>query len=224
MIRINLLAEGRRAAVRRVRPATLLEGENVALLMLVAGLLLVGAIPAGAWWWMNTRRIDDNERQIAEAQREVDELAAIIREVEEFKARQAELERKIGVINDLRRNQSGPVRVMDDVSRALPELLWLDKMTLRGQTVQVNGRSFNTNAVASFIDNLDKVANFKEPNLNQLERRGRVYGFNLTFGFTNPPLPEEAEAAADAETMASDGAAAAGEAEEAPAAAGAAGS
>jgi len=196
VIRINLLAEGRRpAAVRRARSAGLLKGENVALVMLVAGLLLVGALPAGAWWWMNSRRIDDNERQIAEAQREVDELAAIIREVEEFKARQAELERKIGVINDLRRNQSGPVRVMDDVSHALPELLWLDKMTLRGQTVQLNGRSFNTNAVASFIDNLDKVAIFNEPSLNQLQRRGPAYTFTVTFGFTNPLLPEEVEGA-----------------------------
>lgn len=197
MIRINLLSEGRRhAAVRRTKPATLLEGQNIALVMLVAGILLVGALPAGAWWWMNSQRIDDNRERIAEAQREVDELAAIIREVEEFKARQAELERKIGVINDLRRNQSGPVRVMDDVSRALPELLWIDKLSLRGQTVQLNGRSFNTNAVASFIDNLDKVANFNEPILNQLERRGRAYSYSITFGFTNPPLPEEVEDAA----------------------------
>lgn len=224
MIRINLLAEGRRAAaVRRTKPASLLEGENVALIMLIVGILLAGVLPAGAWWWMNSRKIDDNERQIAEAQREVDELAAIIQEVEEFKARQAELERKIGVINELRRNQSGPVRVMDDVSHALPELLWLDRMTLNGQTVQISGRAFNTNAVASFIDNLDKVASFNEPSLNQLERRGPAYSFSLTFAFTNPPLPGELETAtaeAGEEAAAADGA---GGDDEAPAAAAAGG-
>ncbi|HEX2252624.1 MAG TPA: PilN domain-containing protein [Thermoanaerobaculia bacterium] len=210
MIKINLLSEGKRpTAVRRTRPASFLESENIALYALLAALLLVGLLPSAAWWWVKRAEVAANEEQIAAAQAEVDELAAIIREVEEFKAKQAELERKIGVIHELRRNQSGPVRVMDAVSRSLPELLWLDRMEMQGQQVTISGRAFNSNAVASFMDNLDSVESFQEPILRGMQERGDIYGFTLSFTFTNPPLPDE-QGGAEGEPGAAEPAAAVG--------------
>lgn len=207
MIKINLLSEGKRpAAVRRTRPTSFLAGENIALWALVAALLLLGILPAVAWWWTTSNRVEENEARIAEAQREVDELAAIIAEVERYKAQQAELDHKIDVIEQLRANQKGPVRVMDQISRALPELLWLDKMEMRGPVITLSGRAFNSNAVASFLDNLDAVPEFQEPTLRDLqETREGVYSFGLSFGFAF--APPEVEAAADGEALADDGAA-----------------
>lgn len=207
MIRINLLSEGKRpAAVRRTRPTSFLAGENIALWALVAALLLLGVLPAVAWWWTTSNRVEENEARIAEAQREVDELAAIIAEVERYKAQQAELDHKIDVIEQLRANQKGPVRVMDQISRALPELLWLDKLEMRGPVITLSGRAFNSNAVASFLDNLDAVPEFQEPSLRDLqEAREGVYTFGISFGFAF--APPEVEAAADGEALADDGAA-----------------
>lgn len=206
MIKINLLSEGKRpAAVRRTRPASFLESENIALWALVAALLLVGALPAAAWWWATDRQVARNDEDIAEKQREVDELAAIIAEVEKFKAQQAELEHRIEVIDELRRNQRGPVHVMDQVSRALPELLWLDRMEMRGGNVTLAGRAFNSNAVAGLLENLDRVPEFQEPVLRDLqEGREGVYTFGIGFGFAFAP-PEVATAAADGEAVAEDG-------------------
>lgn len=187
MIKINLLAEGKRpAAVRKSRKSatSFLESENVAIVLLLVAVLLVGVLPAGAWWWVKTSEVEANEQEIAEAQREVDELAAIIKEVEEYKAKQAELERKIEVINDLTRNQRGPVQVMDAVSRALPELLWLDQMRLNGNQVSLSGRAFNSNAVENFIGNLDKVPEFREPILRDMQQRGPTYNFSINFDFS----------------------------------------
>lgn len=207
MIRINLLSEGKRpAAVRRARPTSFLAGENIALWALLAALLLLGVLPAVAWWWTTGNQVEANEARIVEAQREVDELAAIIAEVERFKTQQAELERKIAVIQQLRENQKGPVRVMDQVSRALPELLWLDRMEMRGAVINLNGRAFNSNAVASFLDNLDAVPEFQEPTLRDLqESREGVYTFGISFGFAF--APPQVEATADDEALADDGAA-----------------
>jgi type IV pilus assembly protein PilN len=206
LIKINLLSEGKRpAAVRRTRPASFLESENIALWALLAGLLLLGALPAAAWWWTTDRQVAANDVGIAERQREVEELAAIIAEVEEFKAKQAELEHKIEVIEQLRRNQRGPVQVMDQISRALPELLWLDRMEMRGGNITLSGRAFNSNAVASFLENLDRVPEFQEPSLRDLqEGRGGVYGFSIGFGFAFAP-PEAEAPAADGEAVAEDG-------------------
>jgi type IV pilus assembly protein PilN len=194
LIKINLLSEGKRpAAVRRTRPASLLEGENVALWGLLAAVLLLGLLPAAVWWWVTDERVEKNQARIVEAQREVDELAAIIAEVERYKAQHAELDRKINVIEQLRENQKGPVRVMDQISRALPELLWLDRMEMRGGTISLAGRAFNSNAVASFLDNLDRVPEFQEPTLRDLqEGREGIYSFGIAFNFAFAPPQVEA--------------------------------
>ena len=139
------------------------------------------------------------EIMLEEAQREVDALASVIKEVEDYKAKKAELERKIGIINDLKANQRGPVRVMDYVSRALPELLWLDRMKMTSDAIEIEGRAFNTNAVANFIENLDKVPEFDEPTLKSTEEQtGGVYkfviNFNYSFAAHNKPPAEGAPA------------------------------
>jgi Tfp pilus assembly protein PilN len=82
---------------------------------------------------------------------------------------------------------------MDYVSRALPELLWLDRMKVQGSTIQITGRAFNTNAVANFIENLDKVPEFEEPTLEGTSQEGGgVYRFviNFKYSFAKPKEPE----------------------------------
>jgi type IV pilus assembly protein PilN len=208
LIKINLLSEGKRpAAVRRTRPTSFFESENIALWALVAALLLAGALPAFGWWWTKSDTIADNDARIASARRQVEELSAIIAEVEEFKTKQAELEHKIEVIEQLRQNQKGPVRVMDQISRALPELLWLDRMDMNAGTITLAGRAFNSNAVATFLDNLDGVPEFQEPTLRDLQQaQGDVYSFSISFNFSFVPPAVEASTG-EGEAVAEDGAA-----------------
>jgi Tfp pilus assembly protein PilN len=213
MIKINLLSEGKRpAAVRKVKvPAALrLEGQDVGQWMLALG-LLAGVLALALSWWIWDKRVETKTQEVAAAQREVDALASVIKEVEDYKAKKAELERKIGIINDLKANQRGPVRVMDYISRALPELLWLDRMVMKADTIEIEGRAFNPNAVANFLENLDKVAEFDEPTLKSTEQQtGGIYKFvvEFHFSFANKAKPAEgapgaAPAAAGAATSAS---------------------
>ncbi|HEX9942326.1 MAG TPA: PilN domain-containing protein [Thermoanaerobaculia bacterium] len=185
MIRINLLSEGKRpAAVRKSRAALNLEGKDLGQWMLLLG-LLAGVVALGLSWWVWKGRVEAKRQEVAQAEREVAALASVIKEVEDYKAKKAELERKIGIINDLKANQRGPVRVMDYVSRALPELLWLDRMRMKESGIEIEGRAFNTNAVANFIENLDKVPEFDEPTLKSTEEQaGGVYKFVINFTYS----------------------------------------
>ena len=188
MIKINLLSEGKRSAVRKTKSTALLEGKDVGPWLLLAG-IVIGLLSFGIYWWILNGRIEQKDRDIAAAQKEYDQLAEVIKEVDEYKAKKAELERKIKVINDLKLNQQGPVRVMDDVSRGLPELLWLDRMQMDPGTIEIEGRAFNTNAVASFIENLDKVPEFEEPLLKDTQvQGGGVYKFVIDFSYSFAPL------------------------------------
>jgi Tfp pilus assembly protein PilN len=192
MIKINLLAEGKRpTAVRKSKSAELLKGQDIGQWLLVAG-FVIGVLVAAFFWWQVTKERDAQAEEIVAAQAEVAALASVIQEVEDYKAKKAALETKIGVINDLKLNQRGPVRVMDYISKSLPELLWLDRMTMEEASITVEGRAFNTNAVANFIENLDKVPEFEEPTLKETaEQTGGVYKFSVEFKYSfAPPAPE----------------------------------
>ncbi|PYQ64076.1 MAG: hypothetical protein DMF53_08415 [Acidobacteria bacterium] len=198
MIKINLLSEGKRPAAVRKKSATKLDGQGVGQWMMLAG-ILVGLLALGVAWYLQNQKTTAKQEEVAAAQREVDQLASVIKEVEEYKGKKSELERKIGIINDLKANQRGPVRVMDYVSRALPELLWLDSMSMRADSITVEGRAFNTNAVANFIDNLDKVPEFDEPMLKTTDlQQGGIYKFRIDFNYSFSGKKKGAEGAATA--------------------------
>src|SRR5436305_14017348 len=200
MIKINLLSEGKRT-VRKSKPAAALsklEGRDVGQWLILVGLVLgLGALAVN--WWLLNQQVDEKTAEVTAAQHEVDSMATVIKEVEDYKTKKSELERKIGVINDLKANQRGPVRVMDYVSRALPELLWLDSMSMRADSITVEGRAFNTNAVANFIDNLDKVPEFDEPMLKTTDlQQGGIYKFRIDFNYSFSGKKKGAEGAATA--------------------------
>jgi len=183
MIKINLVSEGKRPVVSRKTKEKLgiagLElGEGLFMLALLLGVLAIG----GFWYYLHGQ-IQERDTAIAAAQKEVDDLAQVLKEVDDYKIKKEKLEHKITVINDLKRAQWGPVRIMDQISSALPELLWLDSMTLQQNNIELHGRAFNTNQIAAFIENLGKVPEFQEPRLRDTSKVGPVYNFVITFNF-----------------------------------------
>ena len=197
MIRINLLNEGRKPVVAKKAkmPGLDLGGFDLSSTLLMV-LALLGLLAGLGHNLLLGRKEEALKIEVAEAQVEVDRLAPIIKEVEEFKAKKAELQLKVDVIGNLKENQRGPVEIMDKVSRALPELLWLNKMQVVASDVSLEGQAFNTNAVANFIENLDKVPEFQEPVLQDTAQQDQVYNFKVTFGFSHTPPPEDEAAAA----------------------------
>ena len=194
MIKINLIAEGKKAVTRKSKAAA--GGSpptDMSQLLLLGGLLLGLALWGGYWFYLK-HQIAVREEKIAEHEAEVRRLESIIKEVEDYKIKKAALEHKINVINELKQNQQGPVRIMDQVSRALPELLWLERMDVTGTSIGVSGSAFNINAIANFIENLDKSQEFQEPILRDSTRAGQVYNFTVNFSFKPPPPPPAAGA------------------------------
>ena len=198
MIKINLIAEGRKPVVarkgrdvaRRGGPGPgSLSRTDVAFL----GAIVVGALVAGGWFWKIKGELDDVKTQVAEARREVEELKPIIAEVEGYKLRKAALEHKIEVIEQLKQSQRGPVKIMDQISRAVPDLLWLKSLDLTGNVVKLDGIAFNSNQVAAFLENLGKVPEFQEPVLISMVRQqgsggaAEVYNFKINFNFAIVP-------------------------------------
>ncbi len=200
MIRINLLAEGKKPVVTKKKQTTegglkaILQSENFAFYVLM-GVTALGLLVVGGRYGLLENRISTLAEEVQTFQKEVDELAPIIKEVEEFKAKKVELERKVQVINRLKANQRGPVRIMDYVSRALPELLWLNRLQVGSQSITISGEAFNTNAVANFMENLDRFPEFREPVLRDTSQKGSIYTFTLSLNYDFSSEVEEPAAA-----------------------------
>lgn len=201
MIKINLIGESKRpAAVRKRKPlAASVNRENAASLLLLVGVIF-GVVLLGLEYWVLHNTLDNRKEEAAVLQKEYEVLKPIIDEVNAFEAKNAELERKIEVIQNLKLSQIGPVRVMDHVSRALPELVWLSRMDVSRNNIRLVGSATNENAVANFIENLDRVEEFQEPSLNHMrESRGGYYSFDIRVGYKLKPN----ENAAGAESQSS---------------------
>jgi Tfp pilus assembly protein PilN len=183
MIKINLLSEGKRPAAVRKKAAGA-PGQDIATGMLLLG-ILIGVLACAGYWWLENSHLNAKKEEVAQAQKQVDALAAVIKEVDDYKAKKKNLGDKIGVINELKSNQRGPVRIMDYISRALPELLWLDRMKMNASSIELEGRAFNPNAVAAFLENLDRVPEFKEPVLKDTSAQANnTYKFLISFEYS----------------------------------------
>jgi len=192
MIKINLLVEARAEKVARA-PLISLGAANLNNYILI-GLLVVGLAFVGLRYWRLSSQLRGLTDEIATNQKEYDRLKPIIAEVENFKKRNAELKHKIDVIEELKRNQNGPVRIMDEVSRALPDLLWLTNMSLSGNVLSLQGQAMNDNAVANFISNLRASPFLSEPILRIMSQDTRgIFTFDLSCNFVY--TPREAQAA-----------------------------
>ena len=186
MIRINLLTEARAAAAKKKGPA-LPTGAKLNNLLLIGGLVL-GLIYIGTMYLVLSSKQRHLDEEIGKAREEVARLRSIIEEVKGYEDKKKSLEEKIALINNLKTNQKGPVRLMDEISRALPDLVWLTELAVSGDQVSLKGRTLSPNAVATYLENLKKSPFFAEPvfrNLGRDQGSQGIYTWEMTLTFTN---------------------------------------
>jgi Tfp pilus assembly protein PilN len=185
VIRINLLTEAKAAAAKKKAPI-LPTGAKLNNLLFIGGFALpiVIILAAGLILSATRRNLDE---EIGKARVEAERLRSIIEEVQSYETKKASLEAKIALINNLKTNQKGPVRLMDELSRALPDLVWLSDMTVSGDQVALKGRTLSPNAVATYLENLKKSPFFAEPVFRNLGQEGTgqsgIYGWEMTLTF-----------------------------------------
>jgi len=159
MIRINLLAAERRAAKAASK------GLQTAQKLTVIGSLslVLAALGIGWRYWALGQMVATADRQLAEARREEQRLAEILKEVSTFEARRAQLQQRATLIDELRRGQGAPVHIVDQVSRALPEMTWLTGLKQQGFEVTIEGRCLSLTSLSDFVGNLEASRYFKRP-------------------------------------------------------------
>ena len=157
MTRINLLALERE---RTKKKSTFLTGQKVTIacsLVLVATLVIIG------WRYLalnsESKQLDVD---IANSQQEATRLHAIILQVQEFEQRKAQLQQRVVLIEQLRKSQTGPVHMLDQISRSLPPSLWLTALKQDDTAITIDGRCTTLTALSDFVANLESTGYFKK--------------------------------------------------------------
>lgn len=117
-------------------------------------------------------------------------------------ARKALLTREVRELRALEKASATGVDLLDQIVRAVPELLWLEEMTFRASQVRISGKALNTNAIAKLIESLDAVPAFDEPTLvdTAADPEDESYSFTLAFRLAPSP-PEEGRQGAGVEAL-----------------------
>jgi type IV pilus assembly protein PilN len=158
MIRINLLAVEREAKKKK---ATFQSGQKVTL---ACGLILILTAGVVGWrYWLTSRESSQLDEEISKAQAETGRLHGIIQQVQAFEQQKAQLQQRVVLIEQLRKSQKGPVHILDQLSRALPPMLWLTdvKQTTNSNEVTIEGRCVSETSVSDFVVNLEATGYFK---------------------------------------------------------------
>jgi type IV pilus assembly protein PilN len=151
MIRINLLATERK--VKAAAGPGFQAGQKM---MVIGSLVLVVTIALLGWrYWSLGQQAAEVARAIDAANREEQRLQEILKQVTEFENRKKVLEARLALIDELRKGQTAPVHMVDQISKALPEMTWLTGMQQNGYTLTLQGRCLTLTSLSDFIGNLE---------------------------------------------------------------------
>ncbi len=204
MIRINLLGRPRPKVKRQVAIAGRLQ-----LILFVIPVGLAVLVLAAEYYLIKIENTTLGQ-EIAEMTREVRQKTKLKQKIQAFEADQARLRGKRDVIDELKRNQAGPVRMLEAIGNtvSITETLWLTSLGEQaGGKIEFKGLAGSMSAVADFITNLNQSGVFSNVELQESVQRPDSEG-SISFEFTLTAefaLPAPSEASADSQAAAAGG-------------------
>jgi type IV pilus assembly protein PilN len=175
MIKINLLPSKKKKRAKPV-PSFVIASIGVTLAVCVLLAYLVYSFSS---------TVTAKKNQVAENEKTLASLREKIKSVNDYEQRNATYKQRKEIIEQLGRNKTMPVKVVDQVSALLPQGVWLTSMGLTGRNVNLGCMAFTNTDVVNYVNNLKKAQLFTDVFLQesvQSQVSGfSVYSFRLTF-------------------------------------------
>ena len=165
MIRINLLKPESKDLKEPISaPGTADEtpkkGPNLGNLIFLA--LVIGL---GAFYFFQQKAFRRENALLATARQEKAQLAYVEAALQKQQAARENLDRKITLIESLNAQRDMAPRLMDELSRRLPDWVWLNEIVFDAKGLQIKGRALSNNLVADYIAGLESSPQIMNVNL-----------------------------------------------------------
>lgn len=147
MIRINLLP------VRQVQKRE--QGRQFIVLM--AGALILAVIGNGFWWYTLDQKREKAQRNLDDTNARIAQLEKVIGEVNNLARRKKEVEEKLAVLDNLRKQRGGPVKVLDALATAIPKKVWVNAFSEAGGAAVMTGNAESYDDVSEFMRSLNSI-------------------------------------------------------------------
>jgi type IV pilus assembly protein PilN len=179
MIKINLLPTKKKPPkkVMDLQKQLLLGGLVIILVLIVLWF----------FWSMQKARIDSLKQTKLAAENKIRQQDITLKDVKNVKEKRKIVEDKIKIVEDLEKNQAGPVRLLDEISSALPVGVNLLSLTENNKKVNIEGQAFTNEDVVRFIDNLKASRFFEDVVLLETSQAKQqdteIYKYKLQFTY-----------------------------------------
>ncbi|MDF1579432.1 MAG: PilN domain-containing protein [Desulfuromonadales bacterium] len=181
MIRINLLP------VKEAQKKEMLIGQ-VVILAVAVSIVVLGCL--GGYLWLQGQ-VKEQQRQVDEKQTEINQLKKVLGKVREFEKKQKELRSKLDVLGRLKENRSGPVHLLDELSAALAEGVWVELFNEKGGAIAISAIGLSQEAAAVFLRNLEASPYFKNVSLLVINQKSQgdvvLHQFKVICAVETPP-------------------------------------
>jgi len=176
MIRVNLLQVKRKKKAKPL-PSFVVIGVLVAVAVIAA---------CGFVYFSQNRTISSLKMTVARNEAKIKELKEKVKEVDDFEAMIKRFRERKKVIEDLRKNQSVPVKILNEINLRLADGVWLESMKIEGDRVKISGVAFTNSNVVDFVNNLKRSGLFadvylEESKKSKSQKKMEVFSFKLRF-------------------------------------------
>lgn len=161
MIKINLLP---------VRAAKKKETAVQQLVIMGISVLVVVALVGGAYLYKRNE-IKSTKQEIDAANAKINELKNKIGKLEEIKTLKEQVKKKLDVLNQLRKNKSGPAQRLSTLSDITPDQLWLTNYDEKGDAVSIKGYASTEELISKFMVNINSSADYTAAELIVSEQK-----------------------------------------------------
>lgn len=140
--------------------------------LIVGGLVIFAVIVSIlALHLYQAKSLRDVNKQTLMVQKKLNDLEDVKKRVEAFKAKNAELERRIKLIELLEQNRAAQLSVMESLAGAIPQRAWINKFSEEGSRAKMEGVAWNEFTVSDFMKGLKSSSYFNDVELVSIQKK-----------------------------------------------------
>ena len=139
-------------------------------------------------------KISALNNEISRIENEIKNNKVSIDEINKLKKEKETYHKQLKIIENLKKGKEGPVRILDELSSAIPDKIWLLTLKQSGSNLELVGVAVENKFISTFMSNLEASPYFKKVDLIASEMKVQTTGkvkkklnrFTLTCLITSP--------------------------------------
>ena len=157
MIKVNLLPVKKK---KKSKPLPTFLISTILVTVAVAAIL-------GYLVYFFSSRVSSKQMQVNQNEQKIQELKAKIKSVEDYENRKAMFQQRIGIIEQLGKSKTVPVKILNELGVLLPEGVWVTSLDVSGTDINLGCTAYTNTDVVNYVNNLKNSSFFTEVYLQE---------------------------------------------------------